>query len=142
MKRFTAIALVMLAGIFTAGSLHAQDHQAKAKIPFSFVVGSKQLPAGSYMFSSQSNDVLIIQNRNRPLGVVTLMDAADAVPYQGHSHLVFTRYGDRYFLSEIRCSWTAMNGDIPTSKAEKQARAQQASLNLTTEQTSIPVEGN
>jgi hypothetical protein len=138
MKRFTATALVMLAGICTAGSLHAQDHQAKATVPFSFVVGNKQLPAGTYLFSSESNDVLIIQNRTRPVGVVTLMDAADALPYQGHSHLSFTKYGDRYFLSEIRCSWTAMNGDIPRSKAEKQAQAQQASLELTT----IPVEGN
>lgn len=138
MKRFTATALVMLAGFFTAGSLHAQDHQARATVPFSFVVGSKQLPAGSYMISSESNDILIIQNRARPVGAVTLMDAADALPYQGHSHLVFTKYGDRYFLSEIRCSWTAMNGDIPRSKAERQARDQQASLELTT----IPVEGN
>jgi hypothetical protein len=127
MKRFTAIVLVMLAGLFTAGRLQAQNHEVRANIPFNFIVNGKQLPPGSYRFSSDSYATVIIQNRNQPIAVLSKVVAADGAPLDV-SRLVFHRYGDQYFLSEIRCALVGMNVEIPRSKLEKQARTQQASL--------------
>ncbi|HZD49437.1 MAG TPA: hypothetical protein VE178_11905, partial [Silvibacterium sp.] len=42
--------------------------------------------------------------------------------------LVFDKIGDQYFLSEVLCSSADMNMAVPTSKAEKAARQQEASL--------------
>jgi hypothetical protein len=128
MKRFTSIALVMLASLFTAGGLQAQSHETRATVPFNFVVGNKQLPAGRYSVLSQTDGSVIIQNRDHPIAVISLLEAEDAVPPNGGAHLTFNQYGDHYFLSEIRCAWSTMNGDIPRSKLEKRARTEQASV--------------
>jgi hypothetical protein len=42
--------------------------------------------------------------------------------------LVFNRYGDQYFLSEILTASDALNVKIPASKREQRVRLQEASL--------------
>ena len=44
--------------------------------------------------------------------------------------LVFTKYGDQYFLHEILCSACGMNVALPSSKHEKLARARQRGWSL------------
>jgi hypothetical protein len=39
--------------------------------------------------------------------------------------LVFHRYGNQYFLSEVRCETASMNVQLTTSKAEKRAKTAQ-----------------
>jgi len=46
----------------------------------------------------------------------------------GRGDLVFDRYGDKYFLSEIICPSAAISAHIPASKLEKQARTHEASV--------------
>jgi len=49
------------------------------------------------------------------------------MPNQGNpgkdNTLVFHKYGNQYYLSEIRSAGAAIDVHFPTSKAEKQARA-------------------
>jgi len=45
-----------------------------------------------------------------------------------NSTLVFDKYGDQYFLSEILCGPASINASLPPTKSEKQARMQQAAL--------------
>src|SRR3954469_21941759 len=51
MKRISALALLSLASLLTAGSAVAADRAAKATIPFAFNVGDMVLPAGEYTIS-------------------------------------------------------------------------------------------
>jgi hypothetical protein len=48
MKRITAIALFILAGLVSAGNVLAQDHGVRTTVPFDFTVGNKVLPSGTY----------------------------------------------------------------------------------------------
>jgi hypothetical protein len=128
MKRFSAILTVIIAGFCSAGALQAQTHEARATIPFNFVVGKAQLPAGHYTFLTNSENSIVIRNRNRPLTVISLIELESRVPAVGDSHLVFHKYGDHYFLSEVRCSWATMNGEVPSTKLEKKARTEEASV--------------
>jgi hypothetical protein len=129
MKRITAIVLVTLAGFFTAGSLQAQSYEVRAKIPFDFSVGSKQLPSGSYELFSEGRDqnLLEIRNRDQKVSILTLTEETGNSPAYV-SELIFNKYGDRYFLSEIRCTSIGMDLEVPPSKQEKQVRTQQAWL--------------
>jgi hypothetical protein len=127
MKRFAAIALVVLAGAFTAGTLQAQSHEVRADVPFDFAVGNKQLPAGNYTFFSEPNNTLVISNNDYK--VTILSKTEDRGHISGYvSHLVFNKYGDHYFLREITCPAIAINVEIPPSKLEKQTRVQRAFL--------------
>ena len=127
MKQFPVTALLILAGACTAASLQAQSHEVRADIPFSFAVGSKQLPAGHYTFLTGPSDTIVTRNTDNEAVILSRTEKAfHAVGYL--NVLVFNKYGDDYFLREIRCPSIAMNVEIPKSKLEKQIRVQAAWL--------------
>jgi hypothetical protein len=126
MKKFAAIALVVLTAGCTAG-LQAQNHEVRAGVPFNFAVGNEQLPAGHYTFLTQPSYTLVIRNADYQLTILSRTEDAGSV--RGYSNkLVFNKYGDHYFLREIRCPLIAMNVELRQSKLEKQVRIQTASL--------------
>ena len=133
MKRIAAIALFVAATFITAGSALAQDHQVKATVPFNFTVNGSWLPAGNYTIGSGSigTNVLSIADREKKVHILA-MGLTDS-NYRGNSSkLVFHKYGDQYFLSEICYANSSTKVDFPTSKAEKRARtqAQEAALRV------------
>src|SRR5947209_20077537 len=109
MKRITTIALCLLASLVAAGTASAQDHGAKASVPFGFYAGNTWLPAGTYTLSAESRspDVIFIRNADSKIALMDVGHAAD--PQSGAHTLVFKKYGDKYFLHEIRCSACSMN---------------------------------
>lgn len=125
MKQIIATA-IFFAGILTAGSALAQNHAVEATIPFDFTVGSKLLPSGTYRIISDTPNILEIQNRK--LSTTVMSSAYGSAKESKVGKLVFHKYGDQYFLSEVVCSSADMSLEIPTSKLEKRARLQQASL--------------
>lgn len=127
MKRITSIALFALISFVTIGSISAQERAVKANVPFDFTVGNKLVPAGTYTISSDSPNTILIQNGERHVAIFSSAYADDKPSNTGK--LVFHKYGDQYFLSEVLCSSVDMNLEIPTSKAEKRARVQEASIN-------------
>ena len=62
MKRLTAIALLALASLFTAGVAMAADRGAQANVPFAFNVGDKTFPAGVYTVHSPDTDLIELRN--------------------------------------------------------------------------------
>jgi hypothetical protein len=127
MKRLPVMALVVLAGAFTAASLQAQNHEVRADVPFSFAVGSKQLPAGHYTFLTGPRYTTVIPNTDNE--ILFLSKTEEAFHAVGRLNiLVFNKYGDDYFLREIRCPSIAMNVEIPQSKQEKRIRLRAAGL--------------
>jgi hypothetical protein len=127
MKRITATALFTLAALVTAGGVMAQGRAVRATVPFDFTVGDKLLPAGNYEISKPSAGIIELQSRDNH---VTMLAAAnyDSHESRNGSKLVFDKYGDQYFLSEILCQPSAINVRVPLSKAEQHARMQQAML--------------
>jgi hypothetical protein len=127
MKQFPVTGLLILASACTAASLQAQSREVRADVPFSFAVGSKQLPAGHYTFVTGPSDTILTRNTDNE--VVFLTRTENAYHPVGYLNvLVFNKYGDDYFLREIRCPSIAMNVEIPQSKMEKQIRVHTARL--------------
>lgn len=124
MIRIAAFALVLTATFTATGSAFAQDRQVKATVPFSFMVGDKTMPAGTYTITSRSSAPDLIAIHNWYLRVtVQAMGRPDQTNTERANVLVFHQYGNRYFLSRIR-SDGAMNIDFAASKTEKRTRAQ------------------
>jgi hypothetical protein len=127
MKQFPATALLILVAACSGASLQAQSHDVRADIPFSFAVGSKQLPAGHYTFLTGPSYTIVVRNTDREITILSKTEEAfHAVGYL--NILAFNKYGNDYFLREIRCPSIAMNVEIPQSKLEKQIRVQAAGL--------------
>jgi hypothetical protein len=133
MKHITAIALFIAATFITAGKAIAQDYAVQATIPFNFTVNGSQLPAGNYTLGSDvtSPRILKISDRTQHVHVMALsMPSADEK--RKANQLVFHKYGNQYFLCEIRSQEPSINVQLATSKQEKRARAE-------TEQAGLPV---
>ena len=121
MKRTASAFALFVASLFITAGVWAQS--VKATVPFDFTIDQATVPAGTYIISSTSSDVLRISDQKH----IHLLTAAMA--NQGNNGkgnvLVFHKYGDQYFLSEIRSTDLAsMNLRLPVWKSEKRARAQ------------------
>jgi hypothetical protein len=132
MNRLKAIALVSIA-TFNVGSALARAATLEAKIPFSFVVRKKLFPAGTYRISSVGTNFVQIGTQDKPV-METLATHFDNNGSGKDARLVFTKYGNQYFLREILCDSPVINFALPASKLEKQVQVQQARL-LSADQT-------
>jgi len=123
-KGFITAAL-LVAAIITAGvSAQAQTLQYKltVNIPFDFSVSGEKLPAGKYWVSraheSIGDTVLQIQNADGRPVANRLSVPIVTFKTKNRGELVFHRYGDQYFLSEV---WPAGGG---TGRAFLKTRAE------------------
>jgi len=105
LKNFTMLGLLLMV---TAVSVAAQSERSKVtNIPFNFIVGGKTLPAGEYTVEPNRRDydkVWLVQSRDGHASALFITMPARASETQEKTKLVFHKYGDQYFLSQI---WTA-----------------------------------
>lgn len=133
-----------LLGVITAGclltllvvlSVHAQDPGTaiRASIPFDFTVEGRTLPAGKYEVRRITDDPtgLMIQNIYHRRDVALFKtEPRDARSIPNHSLLVFHRYGDSYFLSEVVNAGDDRAEDLRATKAERTLRSEMAKNNI------------
>ncbi len=97
--------MVMLAVVPALG-FGRLDHKIQADIPFDFMVGDETLPAGTYTFAHPTTmpDVLLIRSLDGHESVVVITRGVqESRTPPDETKLVFTRYGDVYFLAQV---WT------------------------------------
>ena len=94
----------------------------RATVPFAFMVGKTEVPAGTYTINSISSSAIAIRDRHTGRGVFTLVIPERPGSNNGTPKLVFNKYGNTYFLSQVS---RAFGGDVmrlPASKLEKELR--------------------
>ena len=116
MKKQASILLMTLSllGAMAVGSAYPQSvEKFVVNIPFSFSLGDKTFPAGRYRvepisFSGATlNSKLVIRSTDGDNSTIVSTLPIQASEMQDQSKLIFNRYGDQYFLSQV---WTAGNG--------------------------------
>jgi Tfp pilus assembly protein PilW len=77
-------------------------------IPFDFVAGNMTLPAGEYSIkvSAPERTLLLIERKDAAASTFLNTNSVATTEIQTESKLIFNRYGDRYFLSQV---WTEGN---------------------------------
>ncbi len=132
MRKKTFLALVILSGmaLMAVAPAFAQD-RVEATIPFAFNVGSTTLPAGQYEVRPVLAKAMVIQNEATAQAAMTLVMSAPpkAISEVDQALLVFHKYGDRCFLSEIR-TWDNTK-TVSASKLERETakEASEAAVN-------------
>jgi hypothetical protein len=82
--------------------LMAQSSTMTVKIPFDFTVGSTSFTAGDYTLRPQlAHDVLSLQSADDRSAIMALTLEVQSTKRVLQATLVFNRYGDRYFLSQV-----------------------------------------
>ena len=108
MKHSTRYALGTFFGLLLAFSVvpgQAQDQpRMKATIPFTFVVGSKELKAGEYLVlqvGSPGSQSLQFRGEDGDVQQTAFTVPVETNKIGNHEGLVFHRYGDQYFRSQV-----------------------------------------
>jgi hypothetical protein len=127
MKRIITIAVFAFTVILSAGTALAQAPAIRVNVPFNFTAGDKLLPPGLYTITLASAGIIEIRNRDQHISIGTTV-LPDNRKSENGAELVFSRYGNRYFLHEVLCDFASMNVNLPATKSEKWARMQEAFL--------------
>ena len=96
--------------------IEAQSIALKANIPFEFHVGDKKLPAGTYVIERLGDAIRIAGDPGQ--SAMVLSNAVAKRPADVRDMLVFSRYGDNYFLSEARWSGYLTARGVLKSRSE------------------------
>ncbi|PWT84852.1 MAG: hypothetical protein C5B58_04030 [Acidobacteria bacterium] len=121
MKRNSIGILTMAAFLLliSAMSAYAQT-TAKAAVPFAFTVGQTEMPAGTYVISSLSPSVITIRDADTGKAILSLVRLERAGGSNGNPKMVFSKYGTRYFLSQVSRGYGSDVMQLPTSKLERE----------------------
>lgn len=127
MKKTLAVAVLALANLVMAGHASAQIGGVQATVPFSFNVGDRTLPAGTYTITQLSSAAIMVRNRDNP-SIATLNLGIHNHSASNDHKLIFHKYGEQYFLSQVLCGECTVSMDLPRSKREKRASLREAQL--------------
>jgi hypothetical protein len=143
MKTLNTFVLAMsAAAMLGTTGLYAQTGVV-ANVPFNFTAESVKTPAGEYKLTPINRTSGVIQMLNVKTGESILVNAPSLLAtHKGQGEesavIVFHRYGDRYFFSEV---WTAdgLRGRAKPSKLEREIQAGSAAKQVA--RVSIPLAG-
>ena len=126
MKRTTVLAF-LTAALISMASARAHAQAPAFKVSFDFTVDNQVLPAGTYQVSyNTAKTAILIRSQDDRFHALNAIHTAD--PSTSDNLVVFTKYGNQYFLHEVLCGAVSMNVALPASKPEKRARIQEAQL--------------
>jgi hypothetical protein len=121
MKKQIAVAVALLAAAIAAGQCYADQYLSlKVNIPFAFQVGNKTMPAGEYSIQRVSDGdgrIQLIRRTDSSASAMAPTLLVDAKDGKSESVLVFHKYGNSYFLSEI---WTGESQGRQLFKSERE----------------------
>jgi len=105
-KRAFVTATLFVLSLIVAAQVAQADEPMLVNIPFAFVAGKVTLPAGEYRVEKldRNSGVLLIKCSDPGATAMVVTHAAQANEPQTESKLVFNRYDNQYFLSQV---WTA-----------------------------------
>lgn len=124
------INLFIVIGFMFCAAASARAQNVRAQIPFDFYVNNQKLPAGDYSISRVSelnSDLLQVRKRDGTAQSLIAVMRTDTPLGSKQNVLVFNRYGDRYFFSQIRVPWV-INAEVRKSKIEIQLAKKAAEM--------------
>ena len=120
-QSFLMAGVLMLSSMAVTQVARAQDAMV-VDIPFAFTAGNATLPAGEYRVQKldRNSAVLLIHYWDAKASALVITNAAEAKESQTESKLVFNRYGNRYFLSQVWNAGSIRGRQLPISPREKE----------------------
>ncbi len=103
MKRTVLKSLAVLAVslVLAPAVCRAQETKISVKIPFDFTVGRETLPAGEYQAGPVTDNGVIVLRGVNTKAAVMFLTSPESAKGDVSPKMVFSRYGDKYILSQI-----------------------------------------
>jgi hypothetical protein len=94
----------------------------QVSIPFQFYAGNAKLPVGKYvvpLLDNSDSKVMEISSADRSTAALFEVQDVEANSAPSKSELIFNKYGNRYFLTEIFDEGNPDGSRVPESQYEK-----------------------
>jgi hypothetical protein len=134
LRRFTVLSFLLM---LTAVTVSAQSERIRVtNIPFSFIVGQKTLPAGEYTLEPNRKDsdyVWLVQSRDGHATALFTTMPVRASETQEEAKLVFHKYGEQYFLSQVWEAGESAGRVLIKSKRERSLERQMEKIAMSRE---------
>jgi hypothetical protein len=89
-------------------------------IPFSFQTGRQHMPAGHYEIESLSPQVILLRELGQHRSDMLIVYPADGSRDSARGSVVFSRFGDKYFLHQVWAPGARTGQECARSRAEKE----------------------
>ena len=123
-KTITMLSLLLMLAAISVNAQQLSENKIAVTIPFDFAVDETKLPAGNYTLRRivlpSTYDRLVIQSVDGSGDSHTGMtrpNRTSEAPKQ--SNIVFNRYGDQYFLSQVWMAGSDTGRDLFQSRNER-----------------------
>jgi hypothetical protein len=130
MKKHTLViaGLLVLCGLAATQAVQAQEPLI-VNIPFAFTAGAATLPAGEYRVQKMDSNsaVLLLRCGDPTAAAFVTTIGTQGKKQQEQSKLVFNRYNDHYFLSQVWVAGHSTGRELRQTAREKEI-AQSAKL--------------
>ena len=112
---------ISMCAVLAGSSVYAQSSTVlKMDVPFDFRVGGQSLPAGEYTVVPKSPTIVVIRNKDGHQSAVSMTNAVQANQSPADGKLIFNRYGEYQFLSQIWTPGEEVGRELPKSKIEQE----------------------
>lgn len=142
-KQITRTILGFFAVLVLAAGAQAQTARAmEVQIPFDFVAGRKQMPAGKYTVRRvrvDSQNALIIKGEGNGAAAVVMTSTGDENP--ARAALSFRQHGERFFLAQVSMPGTASVRELSSSGAERAAEREALAQSEPGESKTVTIAG-
>ena len=120
-KVYGALTMLAVALIVSVPMVQAQSQShLRADVSFAFSLQDKSMSAGNYEIKSLSDQVLEIWNLDTRHGQLLMKQMSVQANKVQNPKLVFHKYGDQYFLSQIWDGRSNSGVELAVSNREKE----------------------
>src|SRR5438132_13852439 len=121
-KRLFVMAGLLVFASMVATQVVRADEPMLVNIPFAFVAGNATLPAGEYRVERLHGNsaVVLIRCSDTSAAAVALSNATQAKETPTQSKLIFKRYDNRYYLSQVWSAGSIRGRALMKSPPEKE----------------------
>lgn len=110
----------LLAALLATSTAVGQTNRVTiTDVPFAFTVANDTLPPGRYTVARMGETTLRIFNSHNQ-GTVVLTTSVEGKALESTGKMVFHRYGDAYFLSEVWVPASATGRRVFRSRSEEE----------------------
>jgi hypothetical protein len=119
MKNLVARILVIGTALAGAIAVNAADKTITANVPFNFYMGSTVMPQGAYRVEEFSHGAVVALRTSHASMAITTFGVSGKSESEP-ARLVFRRYGETYFLTQIWAADGSIGRALPRSAREKE----------------------
>lgn len=120
----TALAALISLMTFSVASPCQEQLLFRVNVPFNFVAGGVPLSAGEYLAFHKSSTLIQLVRKDGRGSAWVWVKPSPAASGETTNQIVFNRYGDSYFLSQVRTRHDQQIHECYQCRAEKNLLAQ------------------